>query len=382
MKKRILIHNKNHNMKPNNCTLLIDGNWLLMSRIFSGKDISMRFAKGSSQARLNAAKETLKDMMATSINKIINKMPFIDNIVLVTDGGSWRKQLAIPKQLGDITYKGNRNNDALDVDWDYAFGALKELAKSCNEAGVTTCTQYNIEGDDWIWYWSRVLNAQGVNCVVWSIDNDLRQLVQCVDGAFTAWLSERNNIYTLALPKSLEEIVPDPEDLDFLMTPPTYKPATQVQLEEIAGSVMYTDPNEVINDKVICGDKGDNIQSIARKFKNGRKFGIGPKDFEKLTTNLNIKTINDIINHQDEIANYIINMKKFADADLTITKIKEMIEYNVKLVWLNEAVIPETITTIMNTQEYRVVNMDYIRGSYKTLLEQDNDIEEIFEGAI
>ena len=58
----------------------------------------------------------------------------------------------------------------------------------------------------------------------------------------------------------------------------------------------------------------------------------------------------------------------------------EMIDYNVKLVWLNEAVIPETIISVMNNQEYKTIDVDYLRGSYKVLCDEDTGMAEIFEG--
>ena len=107
----------------NKCTLCCDYNWLTISRF---SVINKGFDKNLPAEALEAAKEELKDMLAKSINVILNRFPMIDNIVLMADGGSWRKQLPIPKQLEDITYKGNRKSD-VELDWNYIWGASSEV---------------------------------------------------------------------------------------------------------------------------------------------------------------------------------------------------------------------------------------------------------------
>ena len=57
-----------------------------------------------------------------------------------------------------------------------------------------------------------------------------------------------------------------------------------------------------------------------------------------------------------------------------------MIEYNRKLVWLNEEVIPDTAIQAMNQQEYKEFDVPYIRNNYKALLKSNDDIQSLFEG--
>jgi hypothetical protein len=92
-------------MKKNNCTLICDGNWLLVSRF---SVINGGFDKNLSEAVKKQSQLELEELMAKSINIVINRFQDIDNIILVTDGGSWRKQLSVPDCLQDIVYKGNR----------------------------------------------------------------------------------------------------------------------------------------------------------------------------------------------------------------------------------------------------------------------------------
>lgn len=361
-------------MGKNKCTLLIDGNWLLISRFSVMKK---KFDINNSPAELCMATSDLKDMMARSINVMLNKMPMIDNIIFISDGGSWRKQLRIPKQLEDITYKGNREKEST-TSWKHVFKALNELSDSCKATGITTCIQSNIEGDDWVWYWSRRLNAEGINCIIWSSDHDLMQLIQNKNDIFTAWYYERSNISDVALHDSFELNEPDPNDLDFFMQPIKYHTSLMEDIIHHADHTIYVDPNTVINEKVICGDSGDNIKSVARIIKNGRKYGVGKKDWEKIATTLHISTIYDLIEKKKQIADSIGHLKKFYGI-VSADDILEMIEYNIKLVWLNDEVIPATVIDIMNVSEYNTIDIDYIKGSYRSILNDDDEIINIFE---
>ena len=366
-------------MPKNKCTLLIDGNWLLISR-FSVMNKGDMFSKNKSKEFLDVSTQKLVDMMARSINVMLNKYQFIDNIILISDGGSWRKQLPIPKQLEDITYKGNRSGTkSQDVDWGSVFGSLSSLVKSCSIKNITTSSQNNIEGDDWIWYWSRRLNDDGISCIIWSSDHDLIQLVQKKGDAFTAWYNERKGINKLIFPDSMEWKEPEPGDLDFFMRPIPYKTRLVGDIESKMGNIEYVDPNTIINNKVICGDSGDNIKSVIRVNKKGRLYGVSEKDWQKISEKLKIYNIYDLINHKNDIAKELLGMKKFAGYNISIDDIIEMIDYNIHLVWLNEQIIPESVTAAMNQQEYKQIDVDYFRGSYKTLLDDDKDIMDVFE---
>jgi hypothetical protein len=57
----------------------------------------------------------------------------------------------------------------------------------------------------------------------------------------------------------------------------------------------------------------------------------------------------------------------------------EMIDYNIKLVWLNEDVIPDTVVMYMNQCDYGVADIHYIKTNYKVLCKKNDSIEQIFD---
>ena len=360
-------------MRKNKCTLIVDGNWLLLSRfavIGNGFDMSMP------DTVKEHAQHELQELIAKSITIVLNRFPIIDNVILVTDGGSWRKQLPVPKQLQDTTYKGNRSA-AKELDWKYIYGALTDLSNQCKDMGITVSNHSSIEGDDWIWYWSRRLNADGISTIIWSSDNDLKQLIQVdnVNGAFTAWYNDRNGIW---LDSSLHVETPNYiDDLDFFMQPIKVTSPVLETLKQYSRSTSFITPDSIVMEKVICGDAGDNIKPVAKSVGGSKTYKVSLKMWNEIKNSLNINTLDDFFSKKQLIIRNIQAIKKFNQC--SVDDISEMFDYNIKLVWLHESVIPETIVMYMNQLEYSVTDVTYIKSNFRTLCKQNTVVEDIFD---
>jgi hypothetical protein len=136
-------------------------------------------------------------------------------------------------------------------------------------------------------------------------------------------------------------------------------------------------PDSIIMEKIICGDAGDNIKSVAKILKGKKTYKVSPKMWEEIRNNLNINTIAQFINSKTDIVRQILGIQKFAECNYN--EILEMIDYNIKLVWLHESVIPETIIMYMNQLEYKLVDTSYIKSNFKTLCKKHSDVEDVFE---
>lgn len=359
-------------MRKNKCTLIIDGNWLLISRF---SVINGGFESYLDERIKLKSQAELEELMARSINIVLNRFQDIDNVILVTDGGSWRKQIPVPDILKDSVYKGNRTQ-AKELDWKYIYAALNALSDRCKKLGITVANHSAIEGDDWVWYWSRRLNAEGTSCIIWSSDNDLKQLIQThpETAAFTAWYNDKNGIWfdTSYNDADDEEI----DLLDFFMKPAKPTSTIYESVKKTAKS-SYIQPDYIVMDKIICGDTGDNIKSVATVSKNGRNFKVTSKLWEEIRNCLNITCLDEFFNAKQHIINSILSKPKFVD--YKASDIEEMFAYNTKLVWLNEKVMPETIIIYMNQCDYKVVDINYIRSNYKVMCDSNNDIEDLFD---
>ena len=353
----------------NNLTLLVDANWLLISR---ASVLIKSFQSNLSTEAKQQSQSELEDLLAKSICVILNKIPIIDNIVIVADGGSWRKQLPIPHCIEGTTYKGNRTKTE-DTDWDYIYKSLSNVLERAKNEGITVSQYNNIEGDDWVWYWSRRLNNEGTNCIIWTSDNDLKQLVQIDEktNAFTAWYNDKNGLW---LPESINDGIGD--SIDFFMNVQYFSPTLEA-IKLRTGRANYINPDSIVMSKVICGDAGDNILPIVRYDKNNRTYRITEKDWTGLLADESrlepIRNIRDFINCRYGVVQSILNHKKFKPYKLSTYNVEEQFDYNIKLVWLNESVIPDTIIQFMNQQEYKKYDINYIKSNYKILTDNIED---------
>ena len=330
-------------MPKSKLTLIVDGNWLLMSRL------SVLNNKFADEYELN---QELKLMLIKSINKVLRFFPSIDNIIFVADCGSWRNQLDIPKYIYDeisdtqsAEYKGNRIKSD-DINWELLFSSYNDFITTLQSCGITSCQESGIEGDDWCYHWSTYLNSQGTNCIIWTKDNDLKQLVNIDSNkCFTAWWNESNGLFIKDFPE---------EEFNFLFN-------TEFNINEdilndlINKSKVITkiDPKSIVIDKIIRGDAGDNIYPIIlRKSKNNnssRAFKVRAKDIDY---SLDYNNDNDI----NKYIHSLINSKNYAGR---INKSEEDIidhfKYNRKLVVLEKESYPqEVLETFDKYNNYNV----------------------------
>lgn len=356
-------------LTKNKLTVLIDGGFLLVSRAFA---FEKGFTITNSAAQKRAAAAGFKETLSQTLAKILNQFPEADNIVLMSEGGSWRKNLPIPTQLEGTTYKGHREK-RVEIDWNAIYKAYNEFVKNCEAAGIT-CSQHSaIEGDDWAWYWSRRLNEQGTNVLIWTSDCDLKQLVQVRNNSFTAWYNDRAG---LVLPNCMEW---NDDPIECMMNPP-YQNEVSGKIVHRLKKVEYINPDHIVINKVLCGDAGDNIKSCARFRKNNRTYRFADSDYKKFMEHASIGNIQEFIDRADETATFIATIPKFEQQGVTAGNVREMIDYNLKLVWLNERVIPETVTTAMVQFEYKLFNVADLKHNHKLLMGQNTDIEGIFAG--
>lgn len=358
--------------KSNKLTLLIDLNWLLISR---ASVMMNNFKKDLPTIAKQQSQSELEELLAKSICIILSKLPVIDNIVMVADGGSWRKQVSVPKIIENNIYKGNRLQKD-EYDWNYIYGSLNNLVKTAKHEDITVTQYNNIEGDDWIWYWSRRLNNDGINCIIWSSDNDLKQLIQIDSstGAFTAWYNDKNGLW---LHESINE--GEYDGPDFFMNIHYYS-ETLEHIKFKIKNINYINPDNIVMSKIICGDAGDNILPVMRYQKGERNYRITEKDWDGIKENFpNMNNVDEFLEQRNCIALLISQHKKFKTYKPNIFELEEMFDYNTKLVWLNEKVIPDTIIQFMNQQEYKKIDVGYLRSNYKVLVKTDDTIQNLFD---
>lgn len=333
-------------MPKSKLTLIVDGNWLLMSRL---SVLNNRYVD---EFELN---QELKLMLIKSINVVLRTFTDIDNVIFVADGGSWRNSVDIPDYLYDektsedqsVEYKGNRIRST-DINWDLLFESYGDFISTLQSCGITACQEQGIEGDDWCYHWSTYLNSQGTNCIIWTKDNDLKQLVNIDSNkCFTVWWNNTNGLFVKDFPE---------EEFNFLFN--TEFNVNEDLLNTLihkSGEVNKINPSEIVVDKIIRGDAGDNIYPIIlRKAKtnSNRLFKVATKD------------INYSLNYKDEKAVYkyihnLINSKNYVDRINKSEKdILDHFQYNRKLVALEKESYPQEILDIFEKYHDYNINKD------------------------
>lgn len=332
-------------MSKSKLTLIIDGNWLLMSRL---SVIGNKFIDDFEMC------QNLKTLMIKSINVVLRKFPVIDNIIFVADGGSWRNHVELPNWLNEhkndlgqsVEYKGTRQRSD-DINWDMIFNAYEDFMSTLQVTGINVYREQMIEGDDWCWYWSTYLNSQNTNCIIWTKDNDLKQLVNMnSDKCFTTWWNMDAGLFI----SEYEE-----QELDFLFNN-SFNDNDQIwnELSKSAKQVTKINPYHIVIDKILKGDGSDNIfPIILRKSKSGsdKKFRISSKDVDYSLD----------INDNNAIKSYIhnlVNSKGYVDRIYGDKSEKDIIDhfmFNKRLIALQKESYPENV--LEKFSEYQDYNI-------------------------
>jgi 5'-3' exonuclease len=276
-------------MKLGKHTLMIDGNYFVYSRLYV-----MPRRKG--QKLLESDKDQGQFMRKLCIDfaSEVRKMkPFIDQIVLAVDSKSWRKDF-----YPEAEYKGTRKMDET-VNWNAVYNIYNEFRVLMAKQGVQVQQTSGAEADDVLFARATELNNEGKNCIVWTGDRDMIQLVdytQATDG-YTLWyyntkrkLIAFEGFNDLLNTKTSDSLSND--DLLFnLNNDNLTSDSIKVQINEWVKKnkvvIEEVDAREFIFKKMLTGDKSDNIPSVVtynKTMKNGkiRTFSITEKQADKI----------------------------------------------------------------------------------------------------
>lgn len=303
--------------------LIVDGNWLLMSRMYSFRD---KFNIEEPEEARKDARRQLKESMAESIGFTCARFECIDRVCVVRDRGSWRKALPVPGGLAP--YKGNRKRED-DTDWANIFGALEDLCDEAAKAGWAVLSCPGAEGDDCIMRARDLCMEAGEDCMIWSTDRDLQQLVLNKGRNVCLWWNDTAGLYR-------EE--EKGGDLRFLIDPESA--ARQGAVECVGLDAHYIRPGEIVCMKTLAGDKSDNILSPVSHMSGERRYGLTEKMARNVLDDLGITEPDEIEARLAEVTDRVIREnKKFAHE--SPEEVADRIAYNLTLTHI--ARVPEEI---------------------------------------
>ena len=335
--------------------VIIDGNFLLFQTLNVIKYINN--VKTNDLFVNKKEIEDFKKKFITDLNKILEYPENVERVILCFDSHSWRKQKV-------LTYKSNRKKDDSEKDgWTRIYKVwdelILELTNSGSETGVFVSRVDQFEGDDLLYFWSKLFYKQNKNTIIVGNDNDLIQLIQFNEETenFVIFLQYIIKNRRLAVPLNIIPFLNKEDDLDTFNLDDLFLDfkTTDVTVSNKIDSIvnkgvnLFTvDPEMLLLNKIILGDASDNINSCYVWEKSNSSFNRVTPSFFNDIKDCEFFTIEKLINGDKELYKYLkVNFEKRSKNSVDINILKENINENILLIYLDYDIYPkELITTI------------------------------------
>lgn len=334
--------------------VICDGNYLLYKNVFILK-------------KSRTIKKDLKILLENDLKKIKQLFHF-NNFYFVSDTkvGSWRKTF-FPE------YKAHREKDK-SIDWDFVFNTYNDFKDELKERSNIKFLELDyLEADDIISYIIKESNDEGFSNVIISSDGDLQQLLGFdlnKNYVNIQWNYKFNNS-RIYLPKNyqlmIDKFTKVSENMDL------FNMNTDVEFLDFFDGlitkniVVDVSPEESLFTKIVQGDKGDNIPSIAKTkggqfdLEEGRNIGVnGSKTVYNIYKDLYPEEI-DIYSDEfiERLTDVIIFHKKLKGNEENKDILRNNISFNRKLISLTNKFIPDNVFKRLEDYYIEIKNKKY-----------------------
>jgi len=369
-------------MKLGKHTLIIDGNYFVHSRLF----VLPRPKKEQLLGDKDGQEQFMRKLCIDFASEVRKMTPFVDQIVVAVDSKSWRKDL-----FPTAEYKGTRVADS-SVNWENVFNVYTEFQDILAKQGVIIHKVPGAEADDILFGWSTQLNNEGKNCIVWTGDRDLIQLVNYNDAtdAYTLWYY--NSKRKLLAFEGFEALINKPNEVEISNDDLLFNMGSaDVLNSQLKGDfINWIDKNGVeieeincddfIFSKILQGDKSDNIQSVVswtKRTSSGsiRNYSITEKQALQILEKYREIEGNFHIDHffSEVQVKTIVDMIHEVVGKSTIDEIRLKFNQNLDLMLLHYNTIPGGIQKAI----YDEIDKDF---KVETRLTGLTQMEKILEG--
>lgn len=254
--------------------LIFDGNYIMHKSVQALKSTN-RFYEG------------LYRLMELTIEKYV-KMNSWDKVIIVSDSRkkSWRTKLK-------TDYKGTRQRDE-SIDWDFVYETYSLFKEEMAQKYIVI-EQDHIEGDDWILFLNRYANKQGKGTCVISSDKDLFQLIKynTKKEYMNIQIADKANDEKMFIPIGWEilydQITKSDSLHDLFNLNNTNDNISFFDFCRNNFTVKEINNTQHLFEKILTGDKGDNVKSVHLQMtKTGNSLrGIGDKTAPKVWQHYN-----------------------------------------------------------------------------------------------
>ena len=330
--------------------ILIDGNYIFHKTfgVFAGYGSNVdpgKILKSKSDQSLFIRK------VSTDLTAALKLLPIGGRLIFTSDSRSWRKEV----EIEDGGYKSGRVKDE-NVDWSIFFELMESFGNHLEKMGFIFSKIEGAEGDDLLLYWSQKLNDEGQSCIIISGDKDLHQLARMKGpDVWTATWNSNSKKNVLSVPAGWKEnwLNEVKTEVSIFNMGSTISPEKE-RLKDFIKKVDIEEINSFpfIFNKVLIGDKGDSVPSVWEFETAGKTTRFTPKSAEKLYDlfleskwkNLSIKDLVVDEEFLNWISPLILKIGKGVDSSENRIKVKHNFLRNLKLMWLDDQVIPEKVS--------------------------------------
>lgn len=302
----------------------------------------------------------------TDLCYALNQLPINGHVIFCKDSRSWRKDLKIER----VDYKGNREKDE-KVDWGCFFDLMDEFGKFLELNGYIYSFVKGAEGDDLLWFWNKKLREIGHNVVIFSGDKDSHQLVSEENGIWTiCWNGNSKNNKIFCSPNWEDDYLNKEDEVSVFNLNLSHDEEKE-KLKKIVASASLEkiNPEKIIFEKILTGDKGDSVPSVFAYEKTpGKIFKITPNKaisiYESFKQSGWGKSSLEGIWKDDEfkdwISGYVLRAMSYTDNSENRKVVGKNYHENAQLVWLSDEVIPENVLSGMEFS-FSQINLE-VRG--------------------
>lgn len=328
-----------------NINFIIDGNYMLNKLVFP----------------LHKEKRLYGDLFH-ELNYTLSqylKLGNFKNIDIVCDSRekSWRKDI-YPE------YKAHRKKDE-DINWEYVntvYDNFIDDIKAKNK--IKVYRKNKIEGDDYISYLIRKYNNDGISCLVMTNDRDICQFVNTSNDykVINVMFNDQKSKDKVFVPNTYDLFVKYKSGSDELEY--VFDMNETIRHDEVDDEAVFLsdfiferyrvdiDSNYMLLEKIICGDTGDNIRSVAVYKERGIKEAGFTKFYNAFIEKYSIPIVHEHLDDNillfKDLAKELVVFKKIPSElyDEYVNKFYDALVLNFKII--NLRTLPDNIEKMLS----------------------------------
>ena len=312
------------------------------------------------------------------IRKIAIDMAYViriftpDKVIVACDSRRpWRNDLY--ENIENESYKGNRQKDTTK-NWDKIFSSLNEYKEILKNDGFILTELDTAEADDVAAMWKEHFYNNGENVILISSDKDWTQLIDyepslnkfCV--CFNPIANNRGKKLLHGTSEFFEWLnsVNSKTDIFFSNYNPQKDKFKNIKTHDTKIEYDVIDPNQVLLNKIMCGDDGDNAPSFCEYYKNGKKIRMTPTKSKKILESLDVHNVKELCQavNKNDFMNIVNKTFKYDFCDF---EPNERLMRQRKLVELSSILFPEKIQKLFETHSIKNKDNGSVQSSNITL---------------